>query len=200
MTLVQYLGIPCRKVKKSILMQTVVTREKFLQEASFYNALSAAKPGDRLVLVRMPKELCAADLDGQILKGVEEGEGDGEDRMLGSFSTKPKSHNKNRNSSSASSTNYVVKSSRKSLRVNSFGLTQPVTTAGLSSEQKMRLGGRVFDEFWSVNLGVPVEDTPMKKISKIVKRRAEAPLVEQPKNLRMRLLPFSTPSSKNFKK
>ena len=61
----------------------------------------------------------------------------------------------------------------------------------------MRLGGRTFDEFWSVNLGVTVEDTPMKKISKIVKRRAEAPLVEQPKNLRMRILPFSTPSTHN---
>ena len=173
-----------------------VTREKFLQEASFYNALAAAKPGDRLVLIRMPKEISAVDLDGQILKSSIESSASDEndDRVLGNFTIKPKTQSKNR-SASASSTNYIVKSSRKSLRVNSIGLTQPVASSSLSSEQKMRLGGRSFDEFWNVNLGVPVEDTPIKKIAKIVKKRAEAPLVEQPKNLRMRLLPFSPPSN-----
>ena len=193
-----------------------VSRETFLQQASFYSALSSARPDDKIVLIRLPKEMCAADLDGQSIEDVT---GEEEEKVLGKISIKLKSksrgHHLSRSTSSSSissilstksasstsnvpSTSYTIKSSNRNLKVNSLAITQPPTaatsaSASLSSAQQMRLG-KQFDEFWSVNLGVEVEETPMKKITKVVKKRAESPLVEQPKNLKMRLLPFSTPN------
>ena len=195
-----------------------VSRETFLQQAAFYSALSSAHPDDKIVLIRIPKEMCAADLDGQSINYENAKENSEEEKAIGNISVKLRSKNKvifSRSSSSSSitsnlsskssfnsgnsnvvpSTSYTIKSSNRNLKVNSLAITQPATSASssLSSSQQMRLG-KEFDEFWSVNLGVEVEETPMKKISKVVKKRAESPLVEQPKNLRMRLLPFSTPN------
>lgn len=182
-----------------------VSRETFLQEASFYSALSSARPDDKIVLIRLPKEMCAADLDGQSITCTDI---EGEEEVIGKISVKLRSKNRGHLSRSLSSSSvssattatssaasYTIKSSRRNLRVNSLAMTQPASPSAvsLSSPQQMRLG-KQFDEFWSVNLGVEVEDTPMKKITKVVKKRAESPLVEQPKNLRMRLLPFSTPN------
>ena len=194
-----------------------VSRETFLQQAAFYSALSSARPDDKIVLIRLPKEMCAADLDGQSINYENAKENSEEEKAIGNISVKLRSKNKgnfSRSSSSSSiasnlslkssfnsgnlivpSTFYTIKSSNRNLKVNSLAITQPATStsSSLSSSQQMRLG-KEFDEFWSVNLGVEVEETPMKKISKVVKKRAESPLVEQPKNLRMRLLPFSTPN------
>lgn len=193
-----------------------VSRETFLQQASFYSALSSARLDDKIVLIRLPKEMCAADLDGQSVDCVDKIDGE-EEKVIGKISVKLRSktrghHNLSRSASTSSissnvsskssslsssvpSSSYIIKSSNRNLKVNSLALTQPATsaTSSLSASQQMRLG-KGFDEFWCVNLGVEVEDTPMKKISKVVKKRAESPLVEQPKNLRMRLLPFSTPN------
>lgn len=165
------------------------------------------RPEDKLVLIRMPKEMCAADLDGQsvnVSTNEESGRFDQEEEeVIGKISVKLRS--KNRSSSAisksskntaaaSSSTAYTIRSSRRNLKVNSVAIATPSPVSGsLASTQQMRLG-RQFDDFWSVNLGVEVEATPMKKIAKIVKKRAEVPLVEQPRNLRMRLLPFSTPN------
>ena len=194
-----------------------VSRETFLQQAAFYSALSSARPDDKIVLIRLPKEMCAADLDGQSINYENSKENSEEEKAIGNISVKLRSKNKgnfSRSSSSSSiasnlslkssfnsgnlivpSTFYTIKSSNRNLKVNSLAITQPATStsSSLSSSQQMRLG-KEFDEFWSVNLGVEVEETPIKKISKVVKKRAESPLVEQPKNLRMRLLPFSTPN------
>jgi hypothetical protein len=190
-----------------------VSRETFLQQAAFYSALSSAHPDDKIVLIRLPKEMCAADLDGQSINCAVNGDTE-EEKVVGNISVKLRSktrgHHLSRSASTSSiisnvsskslssgipSTSYTIKSSNRNLKVNSLALTQPATSAGLSlsSTQQMRLA-KGFDEFWSVNLGVEVEETPMKKISKVVKKRAESPLVAQPKNLRMRLLPFSTPN------
>jgi hypothetical protein len=190
-----------------------VSRETFLQQAAFYSALSSAHPDDKIVLIRLPKEMCAADLDGQSINCAVNGDTE-EEKVVGNISVKLRSktrgHHLSRSASTSSitsnvsskslssgipSTSYTIKSSNRNLKVNSLALTQPATSAGLSlsSAQQMRLS-KGFDEFWSVNLGVEVEETPMKKISKVVKKRAESPLVAQPKNLRMRLLPFSTPN------
>lgn len=194
-----------------------VSRETFLQQGAFYSALSSARPDDKIVLIRLPKEMCAADLDGQSINYENVKENAEEEKVIGNISVKLRSKNKghfSRSNSSSSitsnlsskssfssgnssvpSTSYIIKSSNRNLRVNSLAITQPFTsvTSSLSSSQQMRLG-KEFDEFWSVNLGVEVEETPIKKISKVVKKRAEGALVEQPKNLRMRLLPFSTPN------
>lgn len=179
---------------------TPVSRETFLQQASFYSALSRARPDDKIVLIRMPKEMSAADLDGQSF--LEAGDVDDEveeEKTIGKISVKLRSKGKRSTTgTSASSSSYTIKSSRRNLRVNSLALTQPPSSssaAPLASTQQVRLSKR-FDDFWCVNLGVEVDDIPTKKISKVVKKRAEAPLVEQPRNLRMRLLPFSTPSNK----
>lgn len=188
-----------------------VSRETFLQQASFYSALSSARPDDKIVLIRLPKEMCAADLDGQSVDCADKIDTE-EEKVIGKISVKLRSktrgHHISRSASTTSinstvssktsvpSSSYAIKSSHRNLKVNSLALTQPASSAAglsLSASQQMRLG-KGFDEFWSVNLGVEVEDTPMKKISKVVKKRAECPLVEQPKNLRMRLLPFSTPN------
>lgn len=188
---------PC--TKKMAL--TPVSRETFLQQASFYSALSRARPDDKIVLIRMPKEMSAADLDGQSVleAGDVEDEVEEEEKTIGKISVKLRSKGKRSTSgTSASSSSYTIKSSRRNLRVNSLALTQPPSSssaAPLASTQQVRLS-KQFDDFWCVNLGVEVDDIPMKKISKVVKKRAEAPLVEQPRNLRMRLLPFSTPSNK----
>ena len=177
---------------------TPVSRETFLQQASFYSALSRARPDDKIVLIRMPKEMSAADLDGQSV--LEAGDvDDEEEKTIGKISVKLRSKGKRSTTdTSASSSSYTIKSSRRNLRVNSLALTQPPSSssaAPLASTQQVRLSKR-FDDFWCVSLGVEVDDIPMKKITKVVKKRAEAPLVEQPRNLRMRLLPFSTPSNK----
>lgn len=180
---------------------TPVSRETFLQQASFYSALSRARPDDKIVLIRMPKEMSAADLDGQSVleAGDVDDEVEEEEKTIGKISVKLRSKGKRSTSgTSASSSSYTIKSSRRNLRVNSLALTQPPSSssaAPLASTQQVRLSKR-FDDFWCVNLGVEVDDIPMKKISKVVKKRAEAPLVEQPRNLRMRLLPFSTLSNK----
>lgn len=173
-----------------------VSRETFLQQASFYSALASVRPDDKIVLIRLPQEMCAADLDGQSVSCLEDAVAnkvEDEEEVIGNISVKVRS--KRSSSSSKASSAYTIKSSRRNLKVNSLAITTPSTSSStsLSSTQKLRLG-RQFDEFWSVNLGVDVEATPMKKITKIVKKRAETPLVEQPKNLRMRLLPFSTPN------
>lgn len=178
---------------------TPVSRETFLQEASFYSALSRARPDDKIVLIRIPKEMSAADLDGQSLLESEIDSKDEDEKTIGKFSVKLRSKNKRPAGSvpsSVGSSSYTIKSSRRNLRVNSLALTQPPSSAAapLASTQQLRLA-KSFDEFWCVNLGVEVDEIPMKKISKVVKKRAEAPLVEQPRNLRMRLLPFSTPSN-----
>lgn len=167
-----------------------VSRETFLQQASFYSALSSARPDDKLVLIRLPKEMCAADLDGQ---SVSESEG-------GKISVRLRSKIRGHSTSASSvpSSAYTIKSSSNDLKVNSLAILQPAPNSSstpLASAQQLRLG-KPFDAFWSVNLGVEVDQVPMKKILKVVKKRAEKPLVEQPKNLRMRLLPFSTPSEK----
>lgn len=174
---------------------TPVSRETFLQQASFYSAFSTARPDDKLILIRLPKEMSAADLDGQSISGIDAGENeDGDERIVGKISVNLKSKAK-AHKRSVSSSSYTIKSSRTNLKVNSLAITQPSTTSSstpLASAQQMRLG-KSFNEFWSVNLGVEVDEIPIKKISKVVKKRAEKPLVEQPKNLRMRLLPFNTP-------
>lgn len=194
-----------------------VSRETFLQQAAFYSALSSTRPDDKIVLIRLPKEMCAADLDGQSINYENVKESAEEEKAIGNISVKLRSKSKghfSRSSSSSSitsnlsskspftsgnssvpSASYTIKSSNRNLKANSLAMTQPATSAAssLSSSQQMQVG-KEFDEFWSVNLGVEVEETPMKKISKVVKKRAESPLVEQPKNLRMRLLPFSTPN------
>lgn len=185
---------PCTK-KMSV---TPVSRETFLQQASFYSALSQARPDDKLVLIRLPKEMCAADLDGQSVSGLDGGVAEDAERTVGKISVKLRSMirgHKRLDSTSVPSSSYTIKSSRNNLKVNSLAFTQPSSTsssAPLASAQQMRLG-KSFDEFWNVNLGVEVDAIPIVKISKIVKKRAERPLVEQPKNLRMRLLPFNTP-------
>ena len=175
-----------------------VSRETFLQQASFYSALSRARPDDKLVLIRLPKEMSAIDLDGQtVLETGDAEEGNEEEKTIGKISVKLRSKSK-RSVSSVPSTSYTINSSRRNLRVNSLVLAQPPSSsaaAPLASTQQLRLG-KGFDGFWSVNLGVEVDEIPMKKISKVVKKRTEAPLVEQPRNLRMRILPFSTPSNK----
>ena len=173
-------------------MSSPVSRETFLQEASFYSALSMMHPDDKIVLIRLPNELGASDLDGQILESFEN-ETQVDERMIGSLKVfkKSKAH-----SSSTTETSYSVTRSNRNLKVNSVAMMQPAKTANLSlaSAQQMQLG-KAFDQFWSVNLGVNVDSVPIKRISKVVKKRAETPLVEQPRNLRIRLLPFSTPSS-----
>lgn len=183
------------------MVMSPVSRETFLHNALFYSALSSLRPDDKIVLIRMPKEMCASDLDGQSLKCFDSEKGEKEDeKVIGNISVNLKSKNKSfprssSNKSTSVSSAYTIKSSRRNLKVNSLAITSPSASSStsLASTQQMRLG-RQFDEFWNVNLGVEVEATPIKKISKIVKKRAEAPLVEQPRNLRMRLLPFSTPN------
>ena len=177
---------------------SIISRETFLQQAAFYSALSSSRPDDKLVLIRLPKEMCAADLDGQSI--TTDFDTSAEEKVIGNVSVKLRSkirghHNSNNNSKTINSASYTVKSSNRNLKVNSLAITQPASgsSSSLASAQQMRLG-KSFDEFWSVNLGVEVDEIPIKKISKVVKKRAERPLVEQPKNLRMRLLPFSTPS------
>lgn len=188
---------PCTLTKKKMAV-TPVSRETFLQQASFYSALSRARPDDKIVLIRIPKEMSAADLDGQSVLESEVAPNEEDERTIGKISVKLRSKAKRPAgsvSSISSSSSYTIKSSRRNLRVNSLALTQPPSSsnaAPLASTQQLRLG-KAFDDFWCVNLGVEVDEIPIKKISKVVKKRAESPLVEQPRNLRMRLLPFSTP-------
>lgn len=176
-----------------------VSRETFLQEASFYSALSSTRPDDKIVLIRLPREMCAADLDGQSISlASEDTANEEEEPVIGKISVKLRSKSKGRlpksSKTAINSSSYTIRSSRRNLQVNSLALIQPAPSSStLAAPQQLRLSER-FDDFWSVNLGVEVEDTPMKKIAKVVKKRAEAPLVEQPKNLRMRLLPFSSPN------
>ena len=175
-----------------------VTRETFLQQASIYSTLSASHRDDKLVLIRLPKELSAADLDGQMVELSGGGSEDIiEEGVIGKMTLDLKSKTRaslSRSNSKASNL-YTLKSSRRNLKVSSLAITQPSpNVSSLAAPQQMRIG-RSFDEFWSLNLGVEVGATPMKKISKIVKKRSELPLLEQPKNLRMRLLPFNTPTT-----
>jgi hypothetical protein len=179
---------PCSKIMTSI----PVSRETFLQEASFYSTLSAAHSGDRVILIRLPAELDASDFDGQVLKSIDFTDDDSEeDQLIGKMVVNSGAK------TDSSEKSYSVKRTKRNLKTNIMSLLEPqqqTLKPSLSAVQQMRLG-RGFDEFWSVNLGVEVDAVPIKKIGKVVKKRAEAPLVEQPRNLRMRLLPFSTPSS-----
>ena len=123
---------------------TPVSRETFLQQASFYSALSRARLDDKIVLIRMPKEMSAADLDGQSV--LEAGDVDDEveeeeEKTIGKISVKLRSKGKRSTTgASASSSSYTIKSSRRNLRVNSLALTQPPSSssaAPLASTQQV---------------------------------------------------------------
>lgn len=178
-----------------------VSRESFLEtESSFYSALATKRPEDKLVLIRLPAELSAADLDFQGINANPEETAD--QGLLGTFtvnedSKKDKSLNgaSVRRSPRLIST-YAIRVSSKDRSVSALTLAEPLSSGNLSSTQRVRLN-RAFDAVWTVNSHVQVSLPPLPRIRKAVAKRAERPLVEQPKNLKMRLLPFSTPSHKN---
>ena len=170
-----------------------VSREAFLESGSFYNQLAAKSADEKLVLIRLPAELSAADLDFQSIQV-----GEDVNQVSSVFTINNSNNNKEstrpvRKSVRLTNT-YAIRASPQDHRVSAICLAQPVAASALNEAQRLRLS-RAFDAVWTVGAHVDVRPPPMSRIKKAVQKRAAKPLVEQPKNLRMRLLPFSTPRS-----
>lgn len=181
---------------------TPVTRESFLEASCFYTALASKGPEDKLVLIRLPAEISASDLDFQSVQLDQD-----LNQVSGIFNLNNADGNNNnskitQNSSSRSTmrrsprlcNTYSIRASPKDLQVSALSLAEPLSAGVLADTQRVRLS-RTFDAFWTVGAHVDVPLPPISRIKKAVQKRAAKPLVEQPKNLRMRLLPFSTPRS-----
>ncbi len=173
---------------------TPVSREKFLESSSFYTEFCKKTAKEKLVLIRLPAELSAADLDFQSVEVGEDVNQVAAVFTINSDKSKQPTGRPVRKSPRLTNT-YAIRASPQDQQVSAVCLAQPLAAASLSEPQRVRLS-RTFDAVWTVGVHVNVQPPPMSRIKKAVQKRAAKPLVEQPKNLKMRLLPFSTPKSK----
>lgn len=169
-----------------------VTREAFLEASSFYTALASKRPDEKLVLIRLPAELSASGLDFQSVQVSDDATHvSGLLTVNAESKTQPQTGRPVRKSPRLSNT-YSIRASLQDRQVSAMSLAKPQSSAALADSQRVRLS-RAFDAVWTVGVHVDVSEPPMARIRKAIQKRAAKSLVEQPKNLRMRLLPFSTP-------
>jgi hypothetical protein len=166
-----------------------------LESSSFYTAFAAKRPDEKLVLIRLPAELTAADLDFQSIAVGEDVSQVSTVFTVNSSEQSKQPNNRPARKSPRLTNTYSIRASAQDRQVSAVCLAQPLAASSMTDVQRVRLN-RAFDAVWTVGAHVDVRPPPMSRIKKAVQKRASKPLVEQPKNLRMRLLPFSTPSRK----
>lgn len=190
-----------------------VSRESFLEDSSFYTALASKRPGDKLVLIRLPSELQTEELHGCLLEMHDDTVWTQDETVLGRVRVEEPRNTESVSGGSALTAamrdrmgrgrvsktrmarSFVLRSSHEDKKASVLALAQPVSAVGSLQDPQMMRTHCGFDAMWTVGLDVAIPAVNSQRVEAAVRQRVERPLVEQPRGLRMRLLPFSTPRS-----